>query len=246
MTMLEHLEELRGRIIRSAIAVTAVAVVGYATYPALLHLLMEPLCRLQGKACALYVTGPLDGFAVRLKVAGVVGIFGASPVALFQLWRFVAPGLRPVERRYTLSFLVASVGLFVLGGWVAWFVYPKALGFFQAAAGSQVHEIYTPQSYLNLLLLLMVAFGVAFLFPVVLVALEFTGVVSPQALRRHRRAAWLAIVVVVAVVIPSNDPYSLTAMAVPLVVFYEAALAVGRLHERRRLRLAEGERIELP
>lgn len=229
MSALEHLAELRRRIIWSLGAVTVGAIAAYVVYPQLLHLLTEPLCEVEHqRVCTLYVTGPVDGFAVRLKVSGLAGLFVSSPIVLFELWRFVAPGLRPAERRYTLGFVLASVVLFATGGVVAWLVYPKALGFFQGAAGAQVHPLYTPQSYLSLLLVLMVAFGVAFLFPVVLTSLELVGVLSPAALVRHRRAAWLGIIVVVAIVIPSNDPYSLTAMAVPLLAFYELSILAGK------------------
>lgn len=237
MTFVEHLAELRRRLIVAIVAVTLGAAVGYALYPSVLHVLLEPLCEVERvRRCELYVTSPLDGFTIRLKVAAVVGLFLASPIVLWELWRFVAPGLRRGERRLTAGFLIASVLLFVLGGAVAWLVYPRALGFFQSAAGAPVHAIYTPQSYLSLLLVLIVAFGVAFLFPVVLSGLELANVVSPTALVRHRRAAWLTIIVVVAVVIPTNDPYSLTAMTVPLLVFYELSILVGKLALRRRQR----------
>ncbi|ACU53862.1 Sec-independent protein translocase, TatC subunit [Acidimicrobium ferrooxidans DSM 10331] len=240
MTTVEHLRELRRRLIRAIVAVTIGAIAAYAVYPHLLSVLTEPLCTVEHEPhCVLYVTGPIDGFAIRLKVAAVAGLFLASPIVLWELWRFVAPGLKRGERRLTLGFLVSSVALFVAGGVVAWLVYPRALGFFQSAAGAQVHAIYTPQSYLSLLLILMIAFGVAFLFPVVLVGLELAGVVSPAALRRHRRPAWLGIIVVVAILIPSNDPYSLTAMTVPLLVFYELSIVVGSALTKRRARVAD-------
>ncbi len=230
MSMIEHLRELRKRLIISIIAVSIGAVVGYIVYPSILTFLMHPLCVTNGADnCGLYVTGPFDGFAIRLKVAAISGLFFASPIVLWQFWRFIAPGLRTKERRYGLAFVLSSLILFGLGAMVAYLVFPHALHFFESAAGAHVHAIYTPQNYLNFLMLLMIAFGVSFLFPLVLIVLELLGAVSPTALRKRRRYAWLGIIVVVAVFIPSNDPYSLTAMTVPLLVFYELAILVGRI-----------------
>lgn len=235
MTVLEHLGELRRRLIIAIIAVSAGAIIGYVLYPQVLVLLMHPLCVADGsRNCGLYVTGPIDGFAVRLKVAAITGVFLASPIVLFELWRFISPGLHRAERRYSLGFVLSALVLFFSGAVVAYLVFPRALRFFETAAGANVHAIYTPQSYLNFLLLMMVAFGVAFLFPLVLIALELLGVVTPAALRRRRRYSWLGIIVVVAIFIPSNDPYSMTAMAVPLLVFYEVAILVGRALLRGR------------
>jgi len=235
MTVIEHLAELRRRLIVSILAVSVGAVIGYVIYPQILSLLMHPLCETTGsRQCGLYVTGPIDGFSIRLKVAAISGVFFASPIVLGQLWRFISPGLRRPERRYGLGFVLSSLMLFFSGAVVAYLVFPRALEFFESAAGANVHAIYTPQSYLNFLLLLMVAFGVAFLFPLVLIALELLGVVSPTALRKKRRYSWLGIIVVVAIFIPSNDPYSMTAMAVPLLVFYELAIVVGRVLLRNR------------
>ncbi|WP_298209515.1 twin-arginine translocase subunit TatC [Ferrimicrobium sp.] len=228
--MVEHLRELRKRLIISIVAVSIGAVVGYIVYPSILTFLMHPLCVTNGADnCSLYVTGPFDGFAIRLKVAAISGVFFASPIILWQLWRFIAPGLRSKERRYGLSFVLSSLLLFALGAAVAYLVFPHALHFFESAAGAHVHAIYTPQNYLNFLMLLMIAFGISFLFPLVLIVLELLGAVSPTALRKRRRYAWLGIIVVVAVFIPSNDPYSLTAMTVPLLLFYELAILVGRI-----------------
>jgi sec-independent protein translocase protein TatC len=242
MSMVEHLRELRKRLIISIIAVSIGAVVGYIVYPEILTFLMHPLCVTNGaNNCGLYVTGPFDGFAIRLKVAAISGLFFASPIVLWQLWRFISPGLHTKERRYGLAFVLSALVLFGLGAAVAYLVFPHALHFFESAAGAHVHAIYTPQNYLNFLMLLMIAFGVSFLFPLVLIVLELVGAVSPTALRKRRRYAWLGIIVVVAVFIPSNDPYSLTAMTVPLLVFYELAILVGRILLRGSPKVARQE-----
>ncbi len=234
LTMMGHLRELRTRLIISVVAITAVAVVGYIIYPEILSFLMRPLCSTNGvHGCKLYITGPFDGFAIRVKIAAYFGLFGASPLVLWEVWKFISPGLHGSERRYGISFVVSSVALFIAGAAVAYLVYSRVLNFLQGQGGSMLHEIYTPSNYLSFLLILMLAFGVSFLFPVVLTGLELAGAVDVNTLRKKRRVAWFAIIIIVAVFIPSSDPYSLTAMTVPLLLFYEASIVIGRIAKRR-------------
>lgn len=230
MNLMEHLTELRSRLIVSAIAVAIGAVVAYFFFQEILSFFLHPLCITQGhKGCSLYVTGPIDGFTWRLKISGYAGMFLASPVVLYQVWKFIAPGLRSGEKKYAIPFVAISFILFTSGALVAYEVFPKALHFLQGAAGSQIHPLYTPQSYMGFILLLMIAFGGAFEFPVILVSLELLHVVTPAKLASWRRWAIVLIFAAGAVFIPSSDPYSLFALAIPLVVFYEVAILVGRL-----------------
>jgi sec-independent protein translocase protein TatC len=170
--------------------------------------------------------------SIRVEVAVYGGLFLASPVILWQVWRFVTPGLYPNEKRYAVPFVISSVVLFTLGAAIAYLVFPHALGFLNAAGGRNLRLIYSPNSYLNLIVLLMVAFGVAFEFPVVLICLELAGVLSPERLRRWRRPAIVMIFALAAVFIPSSDPFSLFALAVPMCIFYEAAIVVGKRVKR--------------
>jgi sec-independent protein translocase protein TatC len=232
MTLFEHLAELRRRIIVCAVAFVAAAIVGYVEYSRILAFLREPLCHADPHDCTLYVTGPLEGFGVHLDVAGYGGLALASPVILFQLWRFVTPGLKSSERRYAIPFVVATITLFALGVAIAWLTFPHALGFLKSASGSGISEILSPQKYLNLLLALMALFGLTFEFPVVLVGLELAGVLSSKQLRKFRRAAIIIIVIASGVLTPSSDPFSMLAMAVPMLIFYELAIVIGRLMKR--------------
>ncbi|HEY5274182.1 MAG TPA: twin-arginine translocase subunit TatC [Acidimicrobiales bacterium] len=232
MTLLEHLAELRRRIIICAIAFTLAAIVGYIEYSRVLTFLRRPLCHADPRDCTLYVTGPLEGFGVHLDVAGYGGLALAAPVILFQLWRFVTPGLKASEKRYAIPFVVATLLLFATGVTIAWFTFPHALGFLKAASGSGIQEILSPQKYLNLLLALMALFGLTFEFPVVLVGLELAGVLTTRQLRKFRRGAIIIIVITSGVLTPSSDPFSMLAMAVPMLLFYEAAIIIGRLMKR--------------
>jgi len=229
MSLVEHLAELRRRLVVSVLAVGVGAAVGFFLYNGILSVLVHPYCRAQhlgaGTPCTrvLLVTDPLEPFTLRMKIAGWAGLFFASPVVLWQLWRFVTPGLHPKEKRYAIPFIVASIGL------VAMVTFPQALHFLIYVGGSSLRSFFSPTKYLRLILLMIVAFGVAFEFPVVLVALEVAGVLTSAKLRAWRRWAFLSIFVVAAVITPSADPISMFAMAVPMYVFYEGSIVVGKL-----------------
>jgi sec-independent protein translocase protein TatC len=239
MSLTAHLAELRHRLILALGAFTVAAIVVYIRYPAVLSFLEHPYCASVGphQACSLYVTGPLDGFAIRLNITAYGGLALGSPVLLFEAWRFVTPGLKANERRYAIPFVVATTALFVSGAAVAWLTFPHALGFLHAVGGPGIRDIFSPAQYIGLIMALMAIFGLSFEFPVVLVALELAHVVTPAMLSRARRIAIICIVVVSSVVTPSSDPFSMLAMAVPMLTFYEISILIGRLlarSERRR------------
>ena len=244
MTVGEHLGELRRRLIICIAAFALACLVAAIAYEPILHALLRPLCGidaaslvqnhkdLQGVrsgSCNLYVTSPLDGLSLRVRIALFGGLVMASPVILFQIWRFITPGLKSAERRYVVLFVAAASSLFVLGAAVAYVTLPHALGFLHSVGGPNLRSIYDPIPYLGLILLMMVLFGFTFQFPVILVALELARVVSAASLLRSWRWAVVGITVVAGVATPSSDPFSMFALAVPLVVFYFIAIGVGRM-----------------
>jgi sec-independent protein translocase protein TatC len=234
MTVVEHLVELRRRLIVSILAVAVGAGVAFAIYGRVLSFFVHPYCQVVGPhhPCQLFVTGPLDGLSIRIKIAGYGGLFLASPVVLWQLWRFVTPGLNSKEKRYAVPFIIASILLFLFGATLAYLTFPHALSFLIAVGGPSLHEIYSPASYLSLIVLLMVAFGVTFEFPVLLVFLELAGVITPSKLAAWRRKAIVVLVAAAALITPSSDPFSMLALAVPMCLFYEIAIIVGKLLRR--------------
>jgi sec-independent protein translocase protein TatC len=236
MSLAEHLRELRRRIIICVIAVSVGGLVAFFLYNHVLEFLTHPYCEalkhrhMQAPAgCNLVITDPLEGFATRLKVSGYLGLFLASPIVLFQLWRFITPGLRRKEKRYAIPFVLSSILLFALGGLVAILTFPKALDFLIGVSGQNVATLFSPNKYISLYVLVVAAFGLAFEFPIVLVFLELAGVLPSQKLRKWRRPAIVVIFVVAAVITPSQDPYSLFAMAIPMYIFYELSIIIGRL-----------------
>jgi sec-independent protein translocase protein TatC len=247
MTLAQHLGELRYRVIISLGAFLTMAIVAVIAYEPILHLLLRPLCGVDavsgrhvtrassalvgrdGRSCNLYVTSPLDGLSLRIKVALFGGLVLSSPMVLFQTWRFVTPGLKAQERRYVVPFVAAAFVLFLAGALTAFVTLPHALGFLQSVGGPNLEAIYDPIPYLGLIILMMTLFGLTFQFPVVLVSLELARVVTPAMLLRSWRWAVIAITVVAAVATPSSDPFSMLALAVPLVAFYFISIGIGKL-----------------
>ena len=252
MTLMEHLGELRNRLIKSAVAVAVGAIACWIAYRFILDFLLEPYCRtfpiedridshLFGSdgGCNLYVTDPLEPFRVRMTIAGYGGLAFAMPVLLWQGWRFVAPGLYRHEKRYAVPFVAVGVLLFFLGAGLAYWSLPRALDFLVSIGGPDLVSIFSPQRYLGFVVKMMVAFGIAFQFPIALIGLQATGIVENRTLRKNRSYAVVGIVVLVAVITPSGDPFTLMALSVPMYAFYEISILWGVLaHRRRRKREA--------
>jgi sec-independent protein translocase protein TatC len=239
MTLVEHLSELRRRLLISVAAVVAGTIVAWFLYDHAINLMIGPyrdfLNHHPSKNISLgslVTTGPLEGFTTRIKVSSYLGIVAASPVVLWQLWRFVNPGLRKSERRYAGPFILSAVTLFGLGVTTAILVFPKAIDWMITVSGSGIVPLFSPSKYFGLYALCLVIFGAAFTYPVILVFLELTGALSSAKLRKWRRYAIVAIFAIAAVITPSNDPFSFLAMAVPLLVFYEASILIGRFLKR--------------
>jgi sec-independent protein translocase protein TatC len=233
MSVGAHLAELRRRLVVTAVAVVAACITSFVAYPQILHWLQAPYCHVTTH-CSLYVTGPLDGLSLRIHVATYAGLFLASPVILWQVWRFVTPGLRRHERRYAVPFVAASLVLFAAGASLALLSLPHALAFLGSVGGPTLHQIYDPNKYVGLVMALMAVFGLTFEFPVILVALQLVGVVRPSTLAAKRRWAVVLIVTGAAVITPSADPFSMLALALPLYVFYEVSILLGKLLGRER------------
>jgi len=233
MTVVEHLSELRYRIMVSIAAVAVGAIVCFIFAPAIIGWFLDFYRNAtNGKRNAFIFTGPIDAFATRIKVATYGGIVLATPVWLWQLWRFITPGLNPKEKRYAIPFLISSIILFVIGGVVALLTLQPALDFLLTAGGSELQPLLTADKFLSLVSLMIVAFGVAFEFPVVLTFLLIARVISTRQLRHWRRWAIVGIFFFAAVITPSQDPYSLFLMAIPLCIFYEGCIILGRIMKR--------------
>lgn len=239
MTLIEHLSELRNRLFIAIGAVAVGAVAGWFLYAPVFRFLRQPFCDFMvdhpqlainpEDPCRLVYSTPTEPFLLKIKVVLFLGLAIALPIVLYELWRFVTPGLTQRERRYAIPFVVSSVFLFILGAAFAFWTLPKALNFLLGFAGTEGFvAALSIDKYIGFTLLVMLAFGLSFEFPVVLISLTVVGVLSSRQLAHWRRNAILLIAVAAAVITPSQDFVTMTAMMVPLIIFYEASIWIAR------------------
>jgi sec-independent protein translocase protein TatC len=251
MTLVEHLRELRTRLVRSLLAIVVGFAIGFALRVPVFNVMVQPYCDLPSRLragsqgldpdrCVLVFTDVLGGFFLSMKAAAMVAIVIAAPVVFYQIWRFVTPGLRDVERRYALPFIVISQLLFLSGAVFSYFLTPRGLEFLLGFAGENIVSLMDANRYFTFLLQAMIGFGLAFELPLILITLVFMGVLGSQQLRNARAGALFGIFVLAAVITPTQDPITMSLMALPLVLFYELSILVARLVERRRRRALVG------
>ena len=240
MPIMEHPRELRSRIIRSFLAIAVASLTMLTVYDPVKNFLTQPYRNLCSSRpdfkCdgSLFSLGPLDGFSARMRICLYGGVVLALPVILWQIWRFIVPALSKKEKRYAVPFIVSSIVLFAVGCSLAYWTLDKALEFLISWSGTDVSQAYQVTKYISLVVLMMLAFGVGFLSPVLLVFLQLVSVVTPRALIKQWRYAVMGIFVAAAVITPSGDPVSMLALAVPLSILYLLSALVGWLLVRRR------------
>ena len=233
MSMLDHLAELRTRILISVFAVIGGAIVAFVFSNRILVFLQDYYRdAINSPDITFIFLAPADAFITRLKIATYGGIVLALPVWLYQLWRFITPGLNPKERRYAVPFVASAILLFAAGAFVAFLTLEPALHFLLTVGGDAQQPMLTADHYVTLVSLMVVAFGISFEFPVVLVFLLIARVLRTEQLARARRWAAVGIITFAAIITPSQDPYSLLFMAVPMYLFYEGAIIIGRILRR--------------
>lgn len=240
MTLTEHLAELRARIIKSLLALVIGAALVFAFYNRVLNFLSQPyfdFCEsLKGKStCTGFLAlDPLEPFLTRTRISMWGGIIIGLPVILWQIWRFVVPGLHAKEKKYAAPFVVSSVLLFLFGSLIAYWILSKSLEFLINWGGADFQVSFTIEKYIRLLTLMMLAFGTGFLFPVLLVFLQLVRVLTPRKLLGWWRHATVLIILAAAVITPSGDVFSLFGLAVPMWIFYWAAILIGWLATRKK------------
>jgi len=242
MPLTEHLRELRSRLVKSGIAIAVGMVVGWIYYPQLFAWLSAPFndvvaqARAEGRLVTLALTGVADPFVLQMQIAAVAGLILSSPVWLYQLWRFVTPGLHRHERRWALGFVAVAVPLFLTGVVLAYLVLPYGLQILFGFTPDGVQNIVAVDRYLSFFLRMILVFGIGFLVPLLLVLLNFAGVLSGKRLLGWWR--WIIIVVMVfaAVATPTGDPINLMLLAGPILVLVMIAVLIALLNDKRRAR----------
>ena len=226
MSIWEHIAELRSRLIKVILAVVVGAFAGWFLYPYVLNFLQQPFCEVQTD-CQFIATEPLQAFGLRIKMSAYIGVAFAMPVILWQVWRFITPGLHTHEKKYAIPFMVSALSLFALGAFVAYITLNPTLQFLTSIGGGDITPFYTAESYVTLTIWMMLAFGVGFEFPVVLVALQMMNVITPRQLLGWWRMAVVVIALTAAIITPSGDPISMFALGVPMLLLYVLSIGVG-------------------
>ncbi|MBI3610915.1 MAG: twin-arginine translocase subunit TatC [Nitrospirae bacterium] len=232
MPVTGHLEELRSRLIRVVWVVLGGMVLAYAVSDLLIAWLKRPL------AADLYFFSPTEAFWVTMKVSFFAGLFLSLPMILYQLWRFISPGLLPAERRLALPFVLLGCLFFVLGLLFCYFIVaPFALQFLVGFGMQQgLKPVFSVGLYIDFLLKFLLAFGVIFELPLVITILAKLGLVTPQFLARQRRYAVLVNAILAAVLTPTSDVFNMMLMMIPLIIFYELGILGARFFGRKPLR----------
>lgn len=242
MTLVEHLTELRNRLFKASIFIVLGAIAGWFMYESVLEVLKHPYCALpadhrynnaQGQ-CQLVFFGVGDGFMIRVKVSVITGLILSAPFWLYQLWAFVTPGLKRSERKWTVVFVAAATVLFAFGMLLAYLVLPKALNVLVSFAGEGVTPLFAVKDYLSFVTSMLLIFGVAFELPLLVIVLNLAGVLSYQRLMKWQRMSIFLIFAFAAVATPSQDPFSMIFMAIPLCVLFEVAVLLARFHDKRK------------
>jgi sec-independent protein translocase protein TatC len=242
MSLIDHLKELRHRLLICIWALLAGSVAGFFLYDPAMRLIQTPYCDFlrdhpdkapfEQEGCSLIFLGAIDGFLITVKVIVFLALVAALPVILYQLWAFVVPGLTDRERKWAIPFVALSIVLFVLGGVAAFLTLPKALGFLLGVGGDFVSPLLTVDRYVGFVIFTILAFGLGFEFPILLISLSAAGVLTHETMRKYRRQVILGLAIFAAVITPSPDPISMLALLIPLTLFYEGAIIVSRLLKR--------------
>jgi sec-independent protein translocase protein TatC len=251
MPVMDHLRELRRRLIWIVVIIALGSIAGWYLYEPILEFLKHPYCSVPakyryvpktGSGCVLTYQGVLDGFTARLKVSVIAGAVFTAPLWLYQVWAFVTPGLRKKERKYTIIFVVASTLLFAAGMTLAYLVLSKGLNILIRTATSQTQAFLTVTAYLSFVTLMLVIFGAAFEVPLLVVMANLAGALPAKLLKKSQRVAIFLIFLFAAVATPSTDPFTMCAMAIPMVLLFEGAVVFAVFHDRRKARRRAAER----
>ena len=245
MPLFDHLRELRNRIVKAALALIAGMIVGFVFFDQAWRVIERPLCHtvVNGHSgCAtpgvnqLILNSPLDPFYLRVKVAVIVAVIVSSPVWLYQIWAFIAPGLYAREKRWGYLFIGTAVPLFLVGVGLAYLSLGRSMHYLLGLTPNGVANIISVDQYMSFVMAMLLAFGIAFLVPLLIIMLNLAGILTHERFRKWRRAMIFAVFLVAGMANPSPDPTTMLILGGACAVLVEAAEFLVWSHDRRRAR----------
>ena len=241
MSLLSHLNELRSRIFKSAIAITLASGLGWIFYEKIISRLTTPICDLDSATAAgknncgvLYINGVLGPIDLKFKISILLGVLIASPIWLYQLWAFISPGLHRKERRNSILFVLCAVPFFGVGVFAGYLVLPIAIDVLLSFTPNSLTNLVKFDDYLTFVTQLIFVFGVAFELPVFLVSLNLAHILSGRSILRPWRYAIFGITLFSAIATPTGDPFTMFFLAAPLMLLYLAAGGISMLIDKSR------------
>jgi sec-independent protein translocase protein TatC len=248
MPLVEHLRELRSRLVRGSLAIVAGSILAWFFYEPIITVLIDPVCSagavgVSNASCGpVVVSSVLGPLSLQLKVSLFGGLLLASPVWLYQLWAFLAPGLHRNEKRWTYAFVGVGVPLFLAGAGLAYFILPKAIRVLLDFTPGGVGNLIRLDEYLDFVLRMLLIFGLAFELPLVLIVANLAGLLSGRRIRSWWRGMVFGIFVFAAAATPTGDPLTMIGLAVPMILLYGVAVVVAVFVDRARRRRAADDR----
>ncbi|GHB63336.1 Sec-independent protein translocase protein TatC [Streptomyces cirratus] len=248
MPLVEHLRELRNRLMKSVLAILVITVVAAFFYKHLIDFMLKPMLdsvgctngvvsQRNGRPCAdMTVNGLIAPFSIALKVSLTAGVVLSAPVWLYQLWAFVAPGLHSHEKKYAVGFVAAGAPLFAAGAVLAYKILPQTAMILLEFTPENARNLLPVDDYLDLVTRMVVVFGLAFELPLLLILLNFTGVLTAKRLASWWRIMVLGITIFAAFATPTGDPLTMMSLAAPIIGLYFIALGLCLINDRRRKR----------
>jgi sec-independent protein translocase protein TatC len=246
MPLMDHIRELRNRVVKMALGLIAGMLVGFVFFTPVWHFIERPLCTAKVRGFAgcsklgvnmLALDGPLDSFYLRVKIAVIVGVILSSPVWLYQVWAFVAPGLYSREKRWSYIFIGTSVPLFLIGNTLAYWSLGRSMHYLLGLTPSGVANIIQVDQYMSFVITMLVAFGIAFEVPLLIVMLNLAGILTHARFRKWRRLMIFGVFLIAGMANPSPDPITMLILGGACVAMVEVAEFIVWSNDRRRARL---------
>jgi sec-independent protein translocase protein TatC len=246
MPLMDHLRELRNRVVKMALALVAGMIVGFIFFTPIWHVIERPLCSavIRGQTGCnnlgvnqLVLDGPLDSFYLRVKVAVIAGVILSSPVWLYQIWAFVSPGLYAREKRWSYIFLGTAVPLFLTGVTLAYWSLGRSMHYLLGLTPEHVANLIQVDQYMSFVMTMMLAFGIAFLLPLFIVMLNMAGILTHERFRKWRRVMIFGVFLIAGMANPSPDPITMLILGGACAALVEVAEFIVWSNDRRRARL---------